>query len=223
MAGFLMIKAVLFDFDGVVVDSEPVHHRTFMQFLKPLGISVDEKRWYREFAGTGSRNIFTVLLGEAGITDAKKIEEYVEKRKKAYGGLVEKGEVKAKAGVGEFLKMLRGNGIKTAVVSGGHRENIILALSVLGLGKYFDSIIGSGDYEKRKPYPDAFLEAAKRLGVKPAECLAFEDSVSGFKAAKSAGMKVVLARSPAVEYIDRNEALAVIKDFRNFPLSLLKS
>jgi len=211
-----MIKAVLFDFDGVVVDSEPVHYRTFMQFLKPLGIRVSMKRWYREFAGTGSKNIFTVLLGEVGITDEKIIDEYVEKRKNLYGELVKKGKVKVRKGIKEFLTMLKERRIKTAIVSGGHKENISLALSVAGLDGYFDIVIGSGDYKRRKPEPDAFLTAMKKLNAKENECLAFEDSISGFTAAKRAGIKVVLVRSPAVEYINKKEVIKVIKDFRDF-------
>lgn len=216
-----MIRAVLFDFDGVVVDSEPVHFRTFMHYLKPLGISVSEKRWYREFAGTGSKNIFTVLLGDVGITDEKTIDEYVEKRKKFYGSLIEKGEVKVKGGIKEFLEILKKRNVKTAVVSGGHRENIRTALSVLGLEKYFDAVIGSRDYKKRKPNPDAFLAGAEKLGVKPEECIAIEDSFSGFNSAARAGMKIVVIESPALEAIDTKRAAAVIKDFSEFPMELL--
>lgn len=217
------MKAFLFDFDGVIVDSEPVHFRTFMDFVRPLGIEVDEERWYREFAGTGSKNIFTVLLGEAGISDEKTIDEYVERRKKVYGELVKNGQVVAKPGINEILELADKKSIRKAVVSGGHRENILIALSVLGLDSKFDFVLGSGDYERRKPYPDAFLTAAKRLGVGPSDCMVFEDSVSGFTAAKNAGMKIVLLESPAVKNIDKDEAVVVIKDFREFPEELLRS
>ncbi len=216
-----VLRAVLFDFDGVIVDSEPVHYMTFMQLLKPLGISVSMRRWYREFAGTGSKNIFTVLLGEVGIRDATVIDDYVKRRKKLYSELIKKGKVKVKRGIKEFLTMLKKRKIKTAVVSGGHKENILLALSVAGLDRYFDIVIGSGDYEKRKPSPDAFLAAMKKLGVKANECLAFEDSISGFTAAKRAGIKVILVYSPAVDYINKKEAAGVIKDFRDFQEKLL--
>ncbi len=217
-----MIKAVLFDFDGVVVDSEPVHHKTFMDFTRPLGITVDRNRWYKEFAGTGSKNIFTVLLSEAGITDEKTIDDYVERRKKVYGKLIRKGLVKKKGGIENFLKLLKKRKIRAAVVSGGHPENINTALSVLGLKKYFDLVIGSGDYKRRKPYPDSFITGAKKLRVKPGECIAIEDSVSGFTAAKRAGMKTVIMNSPAIKYIKKKEAKGVMKNFRDFPLELLR-
>jgi len=215
------MKAFLFDFDGVVVDSEPVHFKTFMEFVHPLGVKVDEERWYREFAGTGSKNIFTVLLGEAGITDEKTIDGYVEKRKKIYCELIKKGAVKAKPGISEVLELAEKRGIRKVVVSGGHRENIITALSVLGLEDRFEFVLGSGDYDRRKPYPDAFLKAAEKLGVEPSSCMVFEDSISGFTAAKDAGMKIILLESPAVKNINKDEVLAVIKDFRGFPEELL--
>lgn len=215
-----MIKAVLFDFDGVVVNSEPVHYKTFVEFIKPLGISVDTDRWYREFAGTGSKNIFTVLLVEVGIKDEETIDDYVERRKKVYGKLVRKGVVKRKGGIENFLKKLKKRKIKTAVVSGGHPENIETALKFLGLKKYFDIVIGSGDYKRRKPHPDAFITGAKKLRVKPSECIAIEDSLSGFKAAKKAKMKTVLMYSPAVKYIKTKEK--VIRDYREFPMKMLR-
>lgn len=216
-----MIKAVLFDFDGVVVDSEPVHYKTFMEFTRSLGITVDKERWYREFAGTGSKNIFTVLLGEAGITDEKTIDEYVEKRKEAYGELVRQGKVGRVDGIDEFLEKLKRKKIKAAVVSGGHPENIKSALSLFGLENYFETIIGSGNYKRRKPYPDAFVTAAEKLKVKPEECIAIEDSVSGFRSAKDAGTKVVIMESPALKYLDKSKAEAVIKNFKEFPEELL--
>jgi beta-phosphoglucomutase len=215
-----MIKAVLFDFDGVVVDSEPVHYKTFVEFIKPLGIKVNSDRWYREFAGTGSKNIFTVLLGEAGIKDEKTIDDYVERRKKVYGKLVRKGVVKKKAGIENFLKKLKERKIKTAVVSGGHPENIETALKFLGLKRYFDAVIGSGDYKRRKPYPDAFVTGAKKLRVKSSECIAIEDSLSGFKSAKKAKMKTILMYSPAIKYIKTKEK--VIRNYREFPMKLLR-
>jgi len=216
-----MIRAVLFDFDGVIVDSEPVHYMTFMEFIEPLGITVSKERWYKEFAGTGSKNIFTVLLGEAGITDEKTIDEYVERRKRAYGELVKKGGVKKKPGIEKFLRLLKERKVKAAVVSGGHPENIRTALSVLGLDNYFELVVGSGDYGRRKPYPDAFLTAAEKLGVKPDECIAIEDSVSGFTSAKNSGMKVILMESPAGRHINKKDAETEIKDFNGFPVELL--
>src|SRR5262249_11412981 len=127
-----MIKAVLFDFDGVVVLSEPLHKRTFMELLSPYGVVVSEERWFREFAATGLRHIFDVVTKENGIDEG--VSQLVEKRKKIYEGYVRGGELKEVPGVRAFLEALKKAGLRAAIVSGSHRTNVELSLSVLDLG-----------------------------------------------------------------------------------------
>lgn len=193
-----MIKAVLFDFDGVVVRSEPLHKRTFLELLAPYNVEVSDERWYREFAGTGSRHIFEVLVKEYSI--GEDVGSLVERRKRIYEGYVRGGALEVIPGVEGFLKALRGRGIKTAIVSGSHRSNVELSLSILGLAGYFDLIVSGDDLKARKPDPGPFLHAASLLGLRPDECIVLEDSRSGMAAAKAAGMKLVCVRShPAVD------------------------
>src|SRR4030095_6548459 len=104
-----MLKAVLFDFDGVVVQSELLHKRTFMWMLAPYGVTVSDERWYREFAGTGSRHIFEVLIKEHGIDLDP--AELTEKRKRIYENYVRGGELRETPGVREFLKQLKEAGM----------------------------------------------------------------------------------------------------------------
>jgi len=206
----MQIKGVLFDFDGVVVDSEPLHYRTFMEILSPFGISVDILRWYKEFAGTGSRRIIEVLVQEYKLKED--IDALVQKRKTLYERLVRNGELRELDGIREFLELLGKKGIKKAIVSGSHRTNVNVALEVLNLANYFDYVVTGEDTEKRKPNPDPFLLAALRLGVLPAGCLVFEDSVAGSIAAKRAGMKLIVIESPALPSIKDFDL--VIRDFR---------
>lgn len=206
-----MVKAVLFDFDGVVVQSEEVHRVTFMEIFAPYGIEVSTERWYREFAGTGSRNIITVLVKENNIK--ADIDELVEKRKKLYEVRVKNGELKETPGIREFLKTLRQKGIKTAIVSGSHSTNVAAALSYFGLGGFFDVIVSGDNFVLRKPDPGPFLHAAKLLGVRSGDCIAVEDSVAGCGAAKAAGMKLVVVKSPASAEIEDYDL--IIDDFRN--------
>lgn len=213
----MKMKAVLFDFDGVVVQSEPLHRKTFLDVLRPFGIDVSEERWFREFAGTGSKNIITVLAGEAGIN--RDIEELVEIRKKVYAEHVKKGELQKTGGVEEFLKKLEDADIERAVVSGGHEDNIKLALEILGLEKYFQMVIGAGSVSKRKPDPECYLTAAERFKLNPKECMVIEDSIAGSEAAKRAGMKLVVVKSPVSERITGYDA--IITDFKEFPEELL--
>ena len=209
VCGLVIVKTVLFDFDGVVVDSEPLHYRTFMEILGPLGISVDLQRWYRDFAGTGSRRIIEVLIREYELKED--IGILVQKRKTLYEQLVRKGELRETDGIREFLGLLEKKGIKKAIVSGSHRTNVDAALEVLHLTG-FDLIVSGDEMKKMKPDPDPFLLAAQRLGVPPASCIVFEDSVAGSIAAKRAGMKLVVVESPALPNIKEYDLL--IRDFR---------
>ncbi len=211
-----MIRGVLFDFDGVVVQSEGLHKETFMGLLAPYGVSVSEERWYREFAGTGSRHIFEVLVKENGIR--ADVGLLVEQRKRIYEARVRHGALKETPGVRGFLAFLRGKGIKAAIVSGSHRSNVDAALSVLGLEGLFDAMVTGDDLLERKPDPAPFLHAARKLGLKPSECVAVEDSVPGCASARAAGMRLVVVRSPASKDLYGYDA--IIADFSEFPLGM---
>ncbi|MEW6035203.1 MAG: HAD family phosphatase [Candidatus Micrarchaeota archaeon] len=205
-----MTKAVLFDFDGVIVDSEPLHMKTFLELLAPYGVEVGTERWYREFAGTGSRHIFEVLVKEHGIQED--VDGLVARRKALYESRVRAGALKEMPGVRDFLRLLRERGIKAAIVSGSHRTNVQAALEMLSLGQ-FDLIVSGDDLKERKPEPGPFLFAAKRLGLKPGECLVIEDSISGCVAARRAGMRLVWMKPPVG--LAQQEADLVVSDFRD--------
>lgn len=213
-----MIKAILFDFDGVVVDSEALHMKTFLDLLDPYGVDVSIERWYKEFAGTGSRSIFERLTQEYGIRTS--VDELVEKRKKIYEGYVRGGALKEKPGVRAFLSPLREKRIKSAIVSGSHRSNIDAALEMLDLAGFFDLIVSGDELQERKPEPGPFLYAAKKLGMKPDECIVIEDSAAGCEAARRAGMKLIVMRSPAASAVGEYDLL--IDDFRSLDYEKIK-
>jgi len=185
----MMIKAVLFDFDGVIVKSEDVHRKTFMDLM---AMEIPQDRWYREFAGTGSRKIFKQLLGEKG--QEKDLNGLVEKRRGLFEDYVEAGKIPEMPGLTQFLDSLDAAGIKSAIVSGGHRGYIERLIEMLGISGRFQYIVSADDIPYRKPDPEPFLIAARELGVKPGECLVIEDSYSGCQAARAAGMKLVWMR-----------------------------
>lgn len=212
-----MIKAILFDFDGVIIQSEKLHMKTFLDLFEKYGINVSEKRWYSEFAGTGSRHIIEVLAKE--LEAAENIDDLVQERKKKYEERVNAGELELTKGAVDFLKMIRKKGLKSAVVSGSHRTNVQLALKTFKLDKYFDLIVSGDDLKERKPSPVPFLHAAKLLNVKPEECLGIEDSKAGIQSLIAARIKLVIIRSP----ISLNEFNSpIIDDFTKFPLEMLK-
>ena len=217
------MRAVLFDFDGVIVQSELVHKKTFLELLSRYGIEISNRRWYREFAGTGSRHIFKVLVRENGINE--NVDELVERRKKIYEARVRAGEVKETKGARELLLALQKKGIKCAIVSGSHRSNVELTLSVLGLGEFFDLIVSGDDLKQRKPDPGPFLHAAKKLGFRPDECIVIEDSYPGCEAGKRAGMKVVWIRpqANADASMEPPECDLAIDDFRGLKIEQIES
>jgi beta-phosphoglucomutase len=211
-----MMKAVLFDFDGVVVQSEGLHRETFLEMLAPYGISVSVERWYRDFAGTGSRHIFETLVKENGIK--ADVGALVERRKKIYEARVRAGALTETPGVRGFIALLRKKGVKTAIVSGSHSSNVAAALSALRLEGLFDVTVSGDDLKERKPDPAPYLLAAKKLGLRPSDCLAIEDSVSGCASARAAGMRLVVVRSPASKDLYGYDA--IIDDFSEFPLGM---
>lgn len=212
-----MINAVMFDFDGVVVNSEPVHLRSFRDIFGPLGIRINTKRWYRDFTGKGSRYIITQLLKEKGLD--YNVDEWLAKRKQKYHEYIAQGKLKPIKGIKKFLILLRKKGIKTAIVSGGHGENVKAALEKTGLNKYFDTIIALEDVTNGKPAPDGFLLAAQKLMVRPEDCIAIEDSPAGVQSAKAAGMILVCMKSHCP--IDDDICDYKIADYNYFPKDLL--
>ncbi len=213
-----MINAVLFDFDGVVVQSERLHMKTFIELLEPYDVEVDINRWYSEFAGTGSRHIFSVLLNEKGIKED--VTDFVERRKRLYAKHVKDGKLESTVGINAFLDVLDQRGMKKAIVSGGHRDNIKTALEMTGLEGRFNLIVSSEDISQRKPDPESYLKAVEMLQEEPSFCLGIEDSVAGAESVRKAGMMLIVVDSPASRRIKDYKAL--IDDFRDFPMELIE-
>ena len=212
-----MIKAVIFDFDGVVADTEPIHRKSFNMTLKQLGITIPRKLYKEKYVGLGSLSIMEDVFRTHNIKRNAKL--WVEKRMVVFRKLVRKGEVEPVKGFMKFNKLLNKLGMKKIIASGGYRKNVLAVLKCLKLDRDFQ-FISREDVEKRKPDPAAFLLAAKRLGLKPSECIVFEDSPYGVEAARRAGMKcVALTTSLDRSYFRRN--CVVVKDFREVNLKLL--
>jgi beta-phosphoglucomutase len=214
-----MLKAIIFDFDGVIVNSEPIHRKSFNITLKQLGITIPRKLYKERYVGLGSLSIMEDIFRTHNIKRSAKF--WVNKRMLIFRKLVRKGEVKPVKGFMKFNRLLNKIGMKKIIASGGYKKNVTVMLKYLKLNKEFQ-FISREDVEKRKPDPEALLLAAKKLGVKPSECLVFEDSPYGVEAAKRAGMKcVALTTSLDRSYFEKS--CVVVKDFREINLNFLKS
>ncbi len=191
----IMKRGILFDFDGVVVQSELVHHSSFMELFEKEGITISYLDWYRSYAGTGSRSIIERIKKDNKLNF--EVDDYVRKRKEIYERHLKEGKLGKTEGIEEFLEFLNSREIPKAIVSGSHRSNVLLGLKVTKLEKYFDFVVSGDDLEKKKPDPEPFLFAARKMGLEPAKSVVIEDSVSGCIAARAGNFKLVVIDSPA--------------------------
>lgn len=185
-------QAYIFDCDGTIADTMPLHFRAWTRAMKEFGGTFPEDLFY-SWGGIPTFKIVEQLNAKFGTTMDPEVVPVVKEQ--YFVELIP--EVLPIEPVVALVKQFHGTA-PMAVASGGHREIVIKTLDALGLTGFFDTIVGAEDVAHGKPAPDPFLEAARRLGVEPAACLVFEDSPTGIEAAKAAGMQYVLIPSPAI-------------------------
>ncbi len=202
-------KAVIFDLDGVVVDSESAHLRSFNRLLAPFGAKITEKMWRENYTGVGSVAILKDVFARNGIkADLKGV---LSKRAEIYHDVVVREGLKEIQGFSQFFALLEKNGIKAAVASGGHKPHILASMMSIGMPRV--AFVGLEDVKNAKPAPDTFLLAANKLGVKPSECIIIEDSLAGMKAAAAAKMPcIALSTTLPAEKI-RGAATLVVNNY----------
>lgn len=213
-----MIKAIVFDMDGVLVDSEPFHVEIEKQqfLLNRLPISDEEHRSYLGVASDvmwkeiAERHSLNVSVEE--ITEQNRIESILF--------FSELKEIPVMPELPELMERLKQKNYPMAVASSSFPEIIELILKRTGLRKYFQVVVSSQEAGRSKPEPDVFLLAARKLNVPPQDCLVIEDSKNGIKAAKAAGMRCVAYQSPDVNPTNQKEADAVIKSYSQLEMLL---
>jgi beta-phosphoglucomutase len=192
-----MFRAVIFDFDGVITDSEVLHLRSFNQVLAQYGVEISTKDYYKEYLGLSDFDCFKALVNKKilqkpaqGIENlAKEKTEVFEKLAKTEGRIIE--------GVRDFLQMLRQNNIPMAICSGALLAEIELILEEARLRPFFEVIVSAEFVKKGKPSPEGFLLTLRKLNrnrqnpIPPNQCIVIEDSHWGLEAARAAGMHTV--------------------------------
>jgi HAD superfamily hydrolase (TIGR01509 family) len=181
-----MLKGVLFDMDGVLVDSEEFICQAAVQMFAEKGLRVKEED-FLPFVGTGENQYIGGVAEKYGLE--LDISEAKARTYSIYSELV-KGKLQPLPGVHNFIDICKQNNIKIAVATSTDEFKMKVNLNEINLGEnIFNSIINGLEVERKKPFPDIFLLAAEKLGLKAEECLVIEDAVSGVEAAKSAGCK----------------------------------
>ena len=179
-------RAYLFDCDGTIADSMPLHYKAWKKALAEYGCTYDEDLFY-SWGGKPVRKIIADLNEIHGLN--MPVDELAEHKEKRYHAQLP--ELQAIPEVIEHIEAQHGR-IPFAVVSGSRRNSVVGSLTALGLLDKFDILVCAEDYKHGKPAPDGFLLAAQKLGVAPEHCLVFEDTDLGIQAATAAGMKSVL-------------------------------
>ena len=183
-------EAYLFDCDGTIADSMPLHYLAWKRALGECGCEFAEELFYA-WGGKPIAEIISTLNENHGLNMA--VETVAHRKENLYYELLP--QLKAVPEVVEHIEAQHGR-IPFAVVSGSTRESVTASLAMLKLLDRFDSLVCAGDYRKSKPDPEAFLLAAANLGVAPKSCLVFEDTDMGIQAATAAGMASVKVPPP---------------------------
>jgi len=215
-------SALIFDMDGVLVDSNPFHVQKWIEFLHERGIPYNAEDLPKQILGsrndTALRRFFGRDLAEGEI---EKLSEDLEARFRA----AFRPHAQPLLGLKTLMDECRGEGIPLAVASSAMTKNVDFVVDTLKLRSYFASIVTGDDVSRPKPDPEIYIQAAERLTLAPAKCVAFEDSFVGIESAKRASMKCVAIAStfPAEELRSQTQADLVVKNFEELSLARLRA
>jgi HAD superfamily hydrolase (TIGR01509 family) len=199
---------VVFDLDGVIVDSEPVHERATDEYLAGLGATVDQGL-RDDMMGRRVRELTDAIAARLGLPP----REVLAQREAIFWRMLDEGEgPRPMPGLHTAIARLSGAGLPLAVATSGTRAYVEHVLERLGVRGAFKAVVSGEDVVNGKPHPEIYLRAAFQLGADPADCVAIEDTVHGVTAARAAGMHVVAVPNALTATMDFSAADAVVAD-----------
>jgi HAD superfamily hydrolase (TIGR01509 family) len=206
-----MLKAVLFDMDGVIVDTEPLHCKAYYQMFGAVNIDVSDKL-YASFTGQSTISICRKLCTEFNLIESP--ETLVALKRKFFKNIFETDEdLHLIDGVLDLIKDYHNNEMTLVLASSASMTTINNVFDRFDLNKYFIAKLSGADLKASKPHPEIFIKAAETSGHKKAECIVIEDSTNGIKAAKAAGIYCVGFKSPHSKNQDYSKADLLIDNF----------
>ncbi|MBI4018338.1 MAG: HAD family phosphatase [Candidatus Aenigmarchaeota archaeon] len=206
-----MLRAAVFDLDGLLIDTEEMQYLGWIEILKPFGITFTEKDYISYVGNTAEMNE-KLLIKNYGIKAEKGF--LLEKRKKLMMKIFRTKPVKLMPYARKSLSFFQGLGVKMAVATNGPKSEVLLKLKRAGIRRMFSAVITIDDVERGKPFPDTYLRAAEKLRVQPEECVAFEDAEIGVESAKAAGMICIAVPTRLSAKQDFSKADAVLKNLK---------
>lgn len=213
-----MIKAVIFDMDGVISDTQKFHGEIESSIFEKHGIKLSPREIEEKYAGMSDKEFFETVFNK--FNKKLYVEGAIEEK---WDTLLKsaKGKISGIYGITELVKRLHDSNLKLGVASASRKEFIELVLSELRLTEYFDAITSSTEVESGKPNPDIFLLTAKKLNANPKECLVIEDGKLGVTASKRAGMKCIWINWHHKN--DNIEADKIVDELKDINLSIIQS
>lgn len=223
-----MLRAIIFDFNGILVDDEPIHLELFQKVLKEEGISISEKDYYVRYLGMDDRGCFKAAYQDHGRKlDASSLAELVRRKARYYRETIEK-RITVFPGVKKLIPTLSAR-FPLAIASGALRNEIEMILRSIGLKKHFKVIVSAEDVSEGKPSPEIFLKALGLLNqqnisgqpILPSQCLVVEDSKEGIMGARHAGIKC-LAVTNSHPPEELREADVIVSSLEEVAISFLQ-
>jgi beta-phosphoglucomutase-like phosphatase (HAD superfamily) len=190
------LRAVVFDFDGVIADTEPLHLKAAQRVLADAGMHLDTTAYYERYLGFDDAGMFRALATDIGVhLDAQSVATLVEDKSRVLESLIDDGSVLF-AGVRDCIERCAAH-VPLAIASGALAHEVDQILRRTGLRRLFQVVVGAGDTPRSKPHPDPYARAVELLRVdsrqdlEPAQCVAIEDSPWGVQSARAAGLRCV--------------------------------
>lgn len=209
--------AIIFDMDGVIVDSNAFHTIALRQFCNQHGQQLTEEQLINRIYGRTNREWLTDVFGKL---PEDQLLTYIEEKEGLYRELF-KNDIRPVKGLVPFLDLLNEFGIPRAIGTSAPRSNVDYTLSLTGTEKYFDIILHDTHVSRGKPDPEIYIKTAAALGLPNQQCIVIEDSLSGVKAGQSAGSKVIgITTTHTAEELSHTDL--VIDDFSNLNVEMLE-
>lgn len=216
-----MLKAVLFDMDGVIVDTEPLHYKAYHKMFKKVGIDVSSDM-YEGFTGQSTYGICKQLCTHFNLVQDP--QELVQIKRNYFTKLFfDDGDLKLLDGVEELINDYFDHGLTLVVASSASMFTINNVMKRFNLDRFFSNKLSGADLKASKPHPEIFINAAKAANVLPNECFVIEDSTNGIKAAKRAGIYCVAYKSEHSKNQDYALADMVISDYKEIRFNKIKN
>lgn len=218
-----MEYGLIFDMDGVVIDSNPYHKIAWGKFLTSKGIPCDDEFFDSVLSGRTGPTSLNIIFGDN--LPESLLDEYLQEVDQNYQNILRQSEeVLPIAGLYKFLESIKGNGYRLALATSAPPLNIELGLEKLKLEGVFEVVVGKVDVVHGKPHPEVYLTTAERLGLPIEHCIVFEDSKAGIQSARNAGMPVVgIASGHSKEELLEEGVSLAVDDFTDLNLeSVLK-